>query len=108
MVEEDDGGIAWLHPAFVFSQETPFSFASANEFSCDANRGSVQSPLFIINHFITLAQPSNQTINDSDQLTARVEDCMSERDKQPNLLAVDFVTKGDVMAVVDALNGVGD
>ncbi len=108
MVEEDGGDVEWLHPAFEFSQETPFSFASTGEFSCAPNRGDASSPLFVINHFITLARPSNQRINSSEELNTRVADCERERGLQPNLIAVDFATKGEVMAVVDALNGVGD
>jgi len=106
MVEEDGGDIAWLHEALDFTQETPFSFSSVDEFSCDANRGSPDAPLFIINHFITLARPSNQTINDADILGQRAEQCAAERDRQPNLIAVDFIGEGDVMTVVDSLNRV--
>ena len=58
MVEKDGSGVDWLHPAFEFSQETPFSFASAEEFSCEPNRGTIDSPLFVVNHFITLARAS--------------------------------------------------
>lgn len=106
MVEESGDGVDWLHPAFEFSQETPFSFSSADEFSCEPNRGAADSPLFVVNHFITLAKPSNKTINDFDPLLDRAEQCQAERSLQPNLLAVDFVGEGDVMAVVDTLNGV--
>ena len=106
MVEEDGAGFDWLHPAFEFSQETPFSFASAEEFSCAPNRGEGDNPLFVVNHFITLARPSNQTINDYQQLLDRAEACRDERGLQPNLIAVDFISEGDVMAVVDTLNGV--
>lgn len=107
MVEEDGSGVEWLHPAFEFSQETPFSFAAADEFTCTMNRGSAGSPLFVINHFITLARPSNQSINDAEILLTRAEACSQERGRLPNLLAVDYVTRGDVMSVVDELNGVG-
>ena len=107
MVEEDGDGVDWLHPAFALSQETPFSFSSAEEFSCAANRGEPDSPLFVVNHFITLAVPSNQSINDFDPLLARAEQCQTERGMRANLLALDFIGQGDVMAVVDRLNGVG-
>jgi len=106
MVEEDGEGVDWLHDAFEFSQETPFSFAAAAEFSCVSNRGRSDSPLFVVNHFITLARAGNQTINDHDELMERASTCMRERGMQPSLLAVDFATRGDVIGVVDALNGV--
>ena len=108
MVEVDGGSIPWLHPAFTYSQETPFSFSNVDEFSCAPNRGEPDSPLFVINHFITLARPSNQTINDLDVLLSRVEQCRDERGLHPNLISVDFVSEGDVMEVVDRLNEVDD
>lgn len=106
MVEESGDGVPWLHEALDFTQETPFSFASVEEFSCEENRGDPDAPLFVINHFITLAKPSNETINDVEVLGERAETCATERGLQPNLLAVDFISEGDVMAVVDALNDV--
>ncbi len=105
MVEEDGGDVPWLHAALDFTQETPFSFASVDEFSCAPNRGSADAPLFVINHFITLARPANQTINDIDVLGPRVDQCAGERGLLPNFIAVDFVAEGDVMQVVDRLNG---
>ena len=44
--------------------------------------------------------------NNADVLGARAEQCAAVRGLQPNLLAVDFISEGDVMEVVDALNGV--
>ncbi|MGI9607289.1 MAG: hypothetical protein ACR2P0_14230 [Acidimicrobiales bacterium] len=105
MVEENGDGVDWLHPAFSFSQETPFSFGSEAEFSCDANRGDSDSPLFVINHFITLALPANQTVNDRSVLLPRAETCERTRGLHPNLLAVDYATRGDVVAVAAELNG---
>jgi hypothetical protein len=106
MVEADGTGVEWLHPAFEFGQETPFDFATPEGFSCIPNRGTQAGPLFVVNHFITLARPSNRTVNEYDLLLERAEQCRDERDLHPNLLAVDFVSEGDVMAVVDELNGV--
>jgi len=98
--------VDWLHPAFTWSQETPFSFGSAEEFSCVPNRGRPDSPLFVVNHFITLAVPANQSINDFDVLVDRVRACEEERGQRANLIALDFIGQGDVMDVIDTLNGV--
>ena len=106
LVEEDASGADWLHPAFDLSQETPYSFGSVDEFVCVENRGDPTSTMFLVNHFITLARASNRTINDRDVLLDRAEQCAEERGLHPNLLAVDFISQGDVFAVVDELNGV--
>jgi hypothetical protein len=35
-------------------------------------------------------------------------DCIDERGQLPNIIAVDFSTKGDLLEVVDQLNGVAE
>ena len=54
----------------------------------------------LVNHFITLARPSNQSINDFDVLYERVTECEAERGLVANLVSVDFVGQGDVMQVI--------
>lgn len=107
MAEEDAGAIPWLHDGFSYTQETPFSFAGADEFSCEPNRGREDSPLFQVNHFITPALGRNGSINDPEVLVPRLEQCREERGLLPNLVAVDFWEAGDTVAAVDLLNGVG-
>ena len=55
MAENDGGGVPWYHDAFAFVQETPYTFETVNDFSCKPNRGRSDSPLFMINHWITPA-----------------------------------------------------
>jgi len=98
--------IPWLHPAFEFVQETPFSFSSAAEFSCERNRGRDDSPLFMVNHFITPALNANRVVNLTETLLPRLRQCEGERGVMPTVIAADFVAYGDLMAVVDELNGV--
>lgn len=105
MVEEDAGDIGWLHDGFAFTQETPFSFRSAEDFSCEPNRGRPDSPLFQVNHFITPALGRNGSVNDLDILLPRLRQCQQQRGQLPNLVAVDFWEQGDTLAAVDALNG---
>lgn len=107
MVEEDRGEIPWLHDGFTYTQETPFSFASEAEFTCDENRGTPQSPLFQVNHFITPALGRNGTVNELEVLLPRLEECWRERGLLPNLIAVDFWEQGDAVVAADRLNGVG-
>lgn len=101
------GEFAWYHEGFLYTQETPFSFASAADFSCGPNRGRSDSPLFQVNHFITPALGGNGAINNLDVLLPRLEQCQMERSHLPNLVAVDFYEAGDVMAAIDAINGFG-
>ncbi|MEM9565945.1 MAG: hypothetical protein AAGA93_25205 [Actinomycetota bacterium] len=101
----------WFQNAYDTAfTETPFTFAVANEFSCEPNRGDAANPLFLINHWITTGIPVQEaaiTINDRASLLDRVDECEEERARRPTVLAVDFVETGDLVDVVDELNGVG-
>lgn len=108
MAENDAGDVAWYHDGFAFTQETPFSFASVAEFSCEANRGRTDSPLFLVNHFVTPALASaGDEANAAARIVDRVRDCEAERDTKVTMVAVDFFARGEVLAAVDELNDLG-
>jgi hypothetical protein len=111
MVEEGDGGdtAPWLVNGFDFTQDTPYTFPTVESFSCAANRGPSDAPLLLINHWLsgfTSLVTSAQQVNISDVLLPRAEQCRGERGQIPNFVAVNFITIGDVLTVVDELNGV--
>jgi hypothetical protein len=113
MLEEGDGrpvGYPWLVNGFEFVQETPYTFPTVESFSCEKNRGDADAPLFQINHwlsgFTSLVSDAEQ-VNTADVLGTRVEQCRAERGLQPTFVAVNYADIGDLMAVVDRLNGVG-
>jgi hypothetical protein len=110
-IESGRPGVSWLHPAFETFRETPYSFHKVEDFSCRANRGGDAGSLFQINHWIDTTpapKPSNAAVvNAYPFLLARAEKCAAERRHLPNLIAVDFYRTGDLLAVVNKLNGVG-
>jgi len=63
-----------------------------------------------MNHWIESTptpRPSNaEIVNAYDFLLKRAKACRKERGMIPNLVAVDFYRSGDLLRVVDALNGV--
>jgi len=109
-LESGRSGVRWLRPAFEEIQETPYTFHAPDEFSCRPNRGGREGSLFQINHWIETTpapQPSNaDLVNAVDVLLPRAEACGEERGRLPNVLAVDFAGRGDLLRVVDTLNGV--
>jgi len=109
MGEHQTGDIPWYHPAFQVLQETPYTFHTPEDFSCKANRGDKDSPLFLINHWIETTpapRPSNAVlVNREDVLLARARQCQKERGKFPNVIAVDFAATGDVVRAAAVLNG---
>ena len=111
-IESGKPGVPWLRPAFQTFQETPYTFHKPDEFSCKPNRGGTTGRLFQMNHWIDSTpapKPSNAAIvNAYPFLLARAEKCQAERGHLPNLIAVDFYKTGDLLAVVNKLNGVGN
>ena len=98
----------WLLQGFRWVQDTPYLFRSPAEFSCDRNRGPADAPLFLVNHWISdkRATVSNAAkVNAPGVLLRRVEQCERERDRPANFVAVDYYDQGDLMGVVDTLNG---
>ena len=107
--EKDTAGVPWYHAAFETIQETPYKFHTPEEFSCRANRGGPEAPLFQINHWIETTptpRPSNaEIVNQKEFLLTRARQCQEERSMLPNIVAVDFAMTGDVVGVVAELNG---
>lgn len=112
LMENQGGGerLPWLISGFDVVQDTPYLFESPADFSCDPNRGPADAPLFLVNHWIDDWRhvPRNSAlVNARAALLPRLEQCADERGQLPNFVAVDYYDRGDLLAVVDELNGVG-
>ena len=105
-----DPAVPWYRDAYALMQETPYHFTDRSQFSCRPNRGPRDASLFLLNHWIDTSpapRPSNAAVvNARDVLLPRARACERERDRLPNVVAVDFYATGDLLAVVDELNGV--
>ena len=87
---------------------TPCTFASIEKFTCNVNRGSLDSPLFLLNHWVEDPFPpaeASAEANAYDVLYGRANACAATFGHAPNIAAVDWCSEGDLFAVVDALNG---
>jgi hypothetical protein len=99
---------AWYHHFYDLAWDTPYSFKSTSEFSCQQNRGNRQNALFLLNHWIENPLPDenlSRTANARDVLLARARQCQMESGKLPNFVAVSHYAVGDLFAVVRELNG---
>jgi len=110
MAENDCGDVPWYHKASEVMQETPYTFHDTTEFSEQPNRGGTSGSLLLMNHWIEstpMPKPSNAAVvNAYDFLLRRARRCARTRGQVPNLVAVDFYATGDLMRVVQTLNGV--
>jgi hypothetical protein len=108
--EHAGGDPPWYTKGYGIFQETPYTFASPSDFSCRPNRGPADAPLFELNHFITNKKPPSvdeaKQVNSYDVLMGRVRECMAERHLFPTIVAVNFFHEGDLLKVVNDLNGV--
>ncbi len=100
---------AWYHHAYTLAWDNPYAAKTPEDFSCDRLRGDQDNPLFLLNHFLTapIALPSlAEQANPADVLIDHVQRCEDAHGTRVNALAVDFYELGDVLSVVDRLNGV--
>jgi hypothetical protein len=109
VLSENHGGeLPWMPEAYDVMEETPYEFPSTEAFTCEPNRGGTGKPLFLVNHWIR--EPGHKPLDDAEvvngreALDDRLAECRQVRDRQPGILAVDFVDIGDTIAVVSDLN----
>lgn len=110
LMENTPGGAdyPWLLDSKTFVQDTPFLFRKVEQFTCDAFRGRPDSPLFLVNHWLSSLSSrvtDASRVNASDVLLTRLRQCEQERGHIPNYVAVDYYDQGDLFASVDELNG---
>jgi hypothetical protein len=114
MAEVDNGGgsIPWYHQGFDLAQETPYTFRAARELAspegCMPNRGEIDNPLFQLNHWVEKLPRSPATaeiVNSFGFLTARATLCGGQRGLVPNLVAVDYYDRGDLLEATRVING---
>jgi hypothetical protein len=102
------GAPDWYHSAYGdWFQETGYSFRSVDAFDCKPNRGSSGNPLFLLNHWVSESPPdpsAAQRANGSQVLQERMERCVEERGRVPNVVAVDFAERGDLLSVTGDLD----
>ncbi|NVB40272.1 hypothetical protein G6O69_20690 [Pseudenhygromyxa sp. WMMC2535] len=100
----------WHHHVWDLAWDTPYGPMDPDALSCALNRGSSDNDLFLVNHWVNspFGTPSvdNATIvNEYDVLLERAQACWAAWEHPTNFVAVDFYDRGDLIAVVDTLNG---
>ncbi len=105
---DDDG---WYLRLFDHCFETDWANKKPEDFSCDDNRGDPDNALFILNHFLTNPLASStlaEQVNHNPFFQERAQSCRDRYSRILNFVTVDFYDIGDVLAVTDSLNGVGE
>lgn len=112
LMENEGGGqqYPYLQQGFDLVQDTGYTYASVEDFDCARNRGRKDAQILLVNHWLssfTRLVSNAQQANAGDVLGDRVRSCQAEREMMPNFVAVNWYDQGDLLAVVDELNGVG-
>lgn len=110
LMENEGGGAQYpyLHAGFDFVQDTGFTYESVDQFDCEPNRGPGDADLLMVNHWLssfTTLVSSAQAANTEEVLGQRVRQCREQRGQIPNFVAVNWYDQGDLLTVVDQLNG---
>jgi hypothetical protein len=87
-------------PAFSFIQDTPLGALRPGQLSCDRYRGTQDSPMLLLNHWIPPFPPSptvNAQIGRVSPLRARIIRCTHERHTLGAIVAVDFYERTAVV-----------
>ncbi|HYI17290.1 MAG TPA: hypothetical protein VD836_01210 [Solirubrobacteraceae bacterium] len=109
--EKDGGDAAWYQPGFLFAQDTSISAFTKAATACDPNRGTPDSPLLIMNHWVDRFPPpptAASAVNRRSVLSRRIAACRERLGRVPNAIVVDFYDRGDVIALARGLNQAGD
>jgi hypothetical protein len=108
MNEKHDSPYPWLLNTYKVAEETPFTFKSDGAFNCKAKRGGNDKNFLIVNHWIEpggFPDPvAAGTTNSKATLTKRFEQCVTQRQKIPNAIAVNFTASGDLNKSVNEFN----
>jgi hypothetical protein len=109
--EEDVGDVPWYHQQFDFVKETPFDTPSVKALlspeSCKLNRGDLENPLVLLNHWVAQTPPRPSVarqVNGATEIATRARTCAKALRGRPGLLAVDLWKEGDVVGAARALN----
>jgi hypothetical protein len=98
----------WLLGTYTVSEETPFTFTAIADFNCNPNRGGTGKDFFILNHWLRPDGPPDPvaagSVNSQKTLTKRLQQCVTARQRVPNVVAVDFTAIGDLYKTVDRFN----
>ena len=97
-----------MHGTYTLSEETPYTFSDIKDFNCARNRGGTGKDFFIMNHWLRPDGPPDPSeaaqVNSKKTLSARIDQCIAERGRIPDVVAVDFSVIGDMYSTVNEYN----
>ena len=112
MLESSDGNLPQeLLAAWEHTFDTPYTFTNTSDFNCNINRGGGgKKTFFLVNHWLSSAvglpdRNRASSANNSNMLGSRVQQCSEIQERRVNFVGVDFYNLGQVLSIVDQMNG---
>jgi len=117
-----DPSITWIMDEFKWGWENPYEYALPDNFSCSIDRPKKPlivppaNTVYMMNHFLgsyllgldNLLVPNatgTAIVNTLDSLQKHFDMCVTQQNRRPNYIALDFVDIGQGMQAVLAFNG---
>jgi hypothetical protein len=108
MSERHPDATPWMHGTYTLSEETPYTFSEISDFNCDVNRGGTGKDFFIMNHWLRPDGPPDPSeaaeVNSRKTISTRMQQCIAQRGRIPDVVAVDFSAIGEMYSTVNAYN----
>lgn len=109
LFNKSGGTPSWLHKQDTYVWENHYAAKTADDLTCKRRRGDRTQPLYLLNHFLTspiALKELAEKINFNPFFLERVQKCQKQEKQLPNFIMVDFYSVGDLLKVVNTLNGV--
>ncbi|KAL2201926.1 PLC-like phosphodiesterase [Sarocladium strictum] len=112
----DTSKVPYILAQYDYYVETPFSPTEDNFFNCDIDRpdgGSSKDRMIFANHNLNLDlfglllpdQDAAEETNSVSNIKQQTDICIADHGRVPNVVMLDFVTKGEVIEAQKQLNG---
>ena len=100
-------GVPWLNYGFEWVQDTPLKAERPRDLNCRPSRGTEDSPILMLNHWIDRFPPplsGNRQILRERFLTRQIRRCERERQMPASFVAVDYYDQGALVNVARRIN----
>jgi hypothetical protein len=108
MSERHPDATPWMHGTYTLSEETPYTFNDIKDFNCQPFRGGTGKDFFIMNHWLRPDGPPDPAaaaqVNSKATINGRIQQCIQQRGRIPDVVSVDFSAIGDMYSTVNEWN----
>ena len=100
-------GVPWLNYGFEWVQDTPLKAERPQDLNCRPSRGTEDSPILMLNHWIDRFPPplsGNRQILRERFLTRQISRCERQRQMPASFVAADYYDQGALVNVARRIN----